>query len=137
MTGYLKRLISTLGVYQLADVVSKFMAILLLPVYTRYVTPTGYGTVEVLANSVIFVTHEINPILPFVDRVLYVVGTRWAVGSPAEVLTTDRLSDLYQTDIDVLRVKDQIVILGVPDRAHAEIGSTHYHHVSADGEHRR
>ena len=90
-----------------------------------------------LANSVIFVTHEINPILPFVDRVLYLVGTRWAVGSPAEVLTTDRLSDLYQTDIDVLRVKDQIVILGVPDRAHAEIGSTHYHHVTEDGEHCR
>ena len=90
-----------------------------------------------LANSVIFVTHEINPILPVVDRVLYVVGTRWAVGTPAEVLTTDRLSDLYQTDIDVLRVRGQIVILGVPDRAHAEIGSTHYHHVTEDGEHCR
>ena len=90
-----------------------------------------------LANSVIFVTHEINPILPVVDRVLYVVGTRWAVGTPAEVLTTDRLSDLYQTDIDVLRVRGQIVILGVPDRAHAEVGSTHYHHVTEDGEHCR
>ena len=90
-----------------------------------------------LANSVIFVTHEINPILPVVDRVLYVVGTRWAVGTPEEVLTTDRLSDLYQTAIDVLRVRDQIVIVGVPDRAHAEVGSTHYHHVSVDRVHGR
>ena len=53
---YLKRLISSLAAYQLADVVSKFMAVLLLPVYTRRISPQGYGTVEVLANSVIFVS---------------------------------------------------------------------------------
>ncbi|MDF2435580.1 MAG: hypothetical protein JWP44_5213, partial [Mucilaginibacter sp.] len=56
MTGYLKRLISSLAAYQLADVVSKFMAVLLLPIYTRHVTAPGYGEVEVLANSVIFVS---------------------------------------------------------------------------------
>src|SRR5690348_12132975 len=37
--------------------------------------------------AVLFVTHEINPILPVVDRVLYLVGTRWTVGTPDEVLT--------------------------------------------------
>lgn len=67
-----------------------------------------------LNSSVIFVTHEINPLLPAVDRVLYVVGTRWAIGTPEEVLTGDRLSELYQTEIDVLRVRGQIVIVGVP-----------------------
>jgi zinc/manganese transport system ATP-binding protein len=67
-----------------------------------------------LNSSVIFVTHEINPLLPAVDRVLYVVGTRWAIGAPEEVLTGDRLSDLYQTEIDVLRVRGQIVIVGAP-----------------------
>ena len=35
VAGYLKRLVSSLGAYQLADVLSKLMAILLLPVYTR------------------------------------------------------------------------------------------------------
>ena len=33
-------------------------------------------------TAVVFVTHEINPILPYVDRVLYLVGGRWAVGTP-------------------------------------------------------
>ena len=56
MTGYLKRLVSSLAAYQLADVVSKFIAVLLLPVYTRYITPAGYGVVELLANGVIFVS---------------------------------------------------------------------------------
>lgn len=83
--------------------------------------------------SVLFVTHEINPILPVVDRILYVVGARWAVGTPAEILTSARLSDLYQTDVEVLQVGGRILIVGVPDSPHAEIGSTHYHHVPGQG----
>ncbi len=56
MTAYLKRLVSSLAAYQVADVVSKFIAVLLLPVYTRYISPAGYGVVELLANGVIFVS---------------------------------------------------------------------------------
>jgi O-antigen/teichoic acid export membrane protein len=56
VTAYLKRLASSLAAYQLADIVSKFIAVLLLPVYTRYITPAGYGVVELLANGVIFVS---------------------------------------------------------------------------------
>ena len=54
VTGYLKRLVSSLAAYQVADVVSKFIAVLLLPVYTRYITPSGYGVVELLSGGVIF-----------------------------------------------------------------------------------
>jgi O-antigen/teichoic acid export membrane protein len=54
LTSYLKRLVSALAAYQVADVLAKFMAVLLLPVYTRYITPAGYGVVELLGNSVIF-----------------------------------------------------------------------------------
>jgi O-antigen/teichoic acid export membrane protein len=56
VTAYLKRLVSSLAAYQLADVVSKFIAVILLPVYTRYINPAGYGVVELLANGVIFVS---------------------------------------------------------------------------------
>ncbi len=56
MTAYLKRLIRALAAYQVADVVSKFIAILLLPVYTRYINPAGYGVVELLGNGVIFIS---------------------------------------------------------------------------------
>src|SRR5436189_148542 len=56
MVAYLKRLGASLAAYQVADVVSKFMAVALLPVYTRYIDPAGYGVVELLANGVIFVS---------------------------------------------------------------------------------
>jgi O-antigen/teichoic acid export membrane protein len=56
VSTYLKRLISSLAAYQVADVAAKFIAVLLLPVYTRYIAPSGYGVVELLANGVIFVS---------------------------------------------------------------------------------
>jgi O-antigen/teichoic acid export membrane protein len=56
VTSYLKRLLRSLAAYQVADVVSKFIAVLLLPVYTRYIAPPGYGVVELLANGVIFIS---------------------------------------------------------------------------------
>jgi O-antigen/teichoic acid export membrane protein len=56
VTAYLKRLVSSLAAYQVADIVSKFIAVILLPVYTRYVTPQGYGVVELLANGVILIS---------------------------------------------------------------------------------
>jgi O-antigen/teichoic acid export membrane protein len=56
VTGYLKRLVNSLAAYQVADLASKFMAVLLLPVYTRYIPPAGYGVVELLGNGVILIS---------------------------------------------------------------------------------
>jgi zinc/manganese transport system ATP-binding protein len=78
-------------------------------------------------TAVLFVSHEVNPILPMVDRVLYLVGGRWAVGTPDEVMTGERLSHLYGTDVDVLRVRGRIVIVGAFDDAHGEPGGHHHH----------
>ena len=63
-------------------------------------------------TAVVFVTHEINPILPFVDRILYLAGGRWAAGPVDEVMTSERLSDLYGVPVDVLRVRGRIVVVG-------------------------
>jgi zinc/manganese transport system ATP-binding protein len=79
-------------------------------------------------TAVVFVTHEINPILPYVDRVLYLVGGRWAVGTPAEVLTSEGLSDLYGTDIDVIEVRGRIIVVGSDESTPTEPGGHHHHH---------
>lgn len=69
--------------------------------------------------AVVFVTHDINPILPFVDRVLYLVGGNWKLGKPREVLTSKVLSKLYSTDVDVLEVRGRlIVVTGEEGHAH-------------------
>jgi zinc/manganese transport system ATP-binding protein len=69
-------------------------------------------------TPVVFVTHDVNPILPVVDRVLYLAGGTWAIGTVDEVMTTETLSRLYDTEVDVLRVRDRIVVVGVPDEHH-------------------
>ena len=63
-------------------------------------------------TTVVYVTHEITPIADVVDQVLYVAAGRWAAGSPDTVLTTQSLSALYGTHIDVIRVHGHIVIVG-------------------------
>jgi zinc/manganese transport system ATP-binding protein len=73
-------------------------------------------------TPIIFVTHDVNPVLPMVDRVLYLAPGRWAIGTPDEVLTSESLSSLYDTDVDVLRVRGRIVVVGTPD-------DSHVHHV--------
>jgi zinc/manganese transport system ATP-binding protein len=79
-------------------------------------------------TAVVFVTHEINPILPYVDRVLYLVGGRWAVGAPDDVLTSAGLSELYGTDIDVLNVRGRIIVVGSDESTPTEPGGHHHHH---------
>jgi O-antigen/teichoic acid export membrane protein len=54
MAGYFKRLLSALAAYQLSTAVSGLIGIVLLPVYTHYLKPGAYGTVEVFATAVIF-----------------------------------------------------------------------------------
>ena len=66
-------------------------------------------------TPVVFVTHDVNPILPVADRVLYLAPGRWAIGTPDEVLQTETLSRLYSTPVDVLRVRGRVVVVGTPE----------------------
>jgi len=66
-------------------------------------------------TAVLFVTHEINPILPLVDRVLYLVDGQFRIGKPEEVMTSEVLSELYRTDVEVLHVRGRLVVIGTGD----------------------
>ncbi len=80
-------------------------------------------------TAVVFVTHEINPILPLVDRVLYLVNGAFRVGTPDEVMTSEVLSELYRTEVDVLRVRGRLVVVGTGDSLDAlgSAGAEHCH----------
>jgi zinc/manganese transport system ATP-binding protein len=75
--------------------------------------------------AVLFVTHDINPILDMVDRVLYVANGQWALGTPDEVLTTECLTQLYGTPVDVLKVRGRIVVVTGSDTS--EFAGHHLH----------
>jgi zinc/manganese transport system ATP-binding protein len=74
-------------------------------------------------TAVVFVTHEINPVLDLVDRVLYIAAGGHRIGPPAEVLTSETLSELYRTPVDVLNVRGRVVVVGTPDEPG---GCTHH-----------
>ena len=53
MTGYLRRLVTTGAAYTASSVISKLIAVALLPLYTQYLSPEDYGAAEVLIVAVI------------------------------------------------------------------------------------
>lgn len=77
--------------------------------------------------AVLLVTHDINPVLSKVDRILYLANGRFTLGTPDEVLTSKTLSDLYGAPVFVLRAGDRLVVVGAPD---AE--ESHHHHHDED-----
>lgn len=75
--------------------------------------------------AVLLVTHDINPVLGKVDRILYLAGGRFMLGAPRDVLRSDVLTDLYGAAVFVLRAGNRLVVVGAPD---AE--ASHHHHES-------
>ncbi|WP_433221665.1 metal ABC transporter ATP-binding protein [Dactylosporangium sp. CS-047395] len=68
-------------------------------------------------TAVVFVTHEINPVLPYVDRVLYLAGGQFRIGPVTEVLNSTTLSELYDMPVDVIHTGGRIVVAGLPHTA--------------------
>jgi zinc/manganese transport system ATP-binding protein len=64
-----------------------------------------------LGITVLFVSHDVNPLLSAMDRVLYLAGGHAALGGVDEVVTSESLSRLYQVPIRVCQVGDLIFIV--------------------------
>jgi zinc/manganese transport system ATP-binding protein len=66
--------------------------------------------------AVLLVAHDVNPVLRAIDRVVYMGHGQVAVGTPTEVITTETLSRLYATPIEVLHASDgRIIVVGQPE----------------------
>ena len=74
-------------------------------------------------TGVVFVTHDINPVLDMVDTVLYLANGRFTSGPPEEVLRSDVLSDLYGTSVEVFRTGDRVFVAGIPEFPHHADGT--------------
>ena len=69
--------------------------------------------------AVLLVAHDVNPLLPYLDRVIYLAGGRALSGPVQEVITAPALSALYGAPIEVLRAHDgRLVVVGVPEAPH-------------------
>ncbi|HUZ08995.1 MAG TPA: ABC transporter ATP-binding protein [Acidimicrobiales bacterium] len=68
------------------------------------------------AVTVLLVAHDVNPILPYLDRVVYIARGGAVSGTPSEVITSEKLSSLYGTPIEVLQTSDgRLVVVGQPE----------------------
>lgn len=71
--------------------------------------------------AVMLVAHDVNPLLPYLDTVLYLAHGGAVMGPPAEIVTSETLTMLYGTPVDVLHDRaGRLVVVGQPD--------THEHH---------
>jgi zinc/manganese transport system ATP-binding protein len=66
--------------------------------------------------AVMLIAHDVNPLLPVVDKVIYIAGGRLTVGAPDEVITSEKLSALYDANVEVLRdSRGRMFVVGLED----------------------
>ena len=64
--------------------------------------------------TALLVAHDINPLLPYLDQVVYVANGKVATGAAKEVLTTERLTALYDTEVEVIHdSRGNLAIIGI------------------------
>jgi zinc/manganese transport system ATP-binding protein len=83
--------------------------------------------------TVLMVAHDVNPILPYLDQVIYLANGGAVCGSPDEVVTSQTLTALYDTPIEVLRTSTgQLVVVGQPEAPshHGDRHTGHAHHTA-------
>jgi zinc/manganese transport system ATP-binding protein len=80
------------------------------------------GIVSVLARlaraehvAVLLSAHDMNPLMPVMDRIVYVAAGRVAVGDADEVVQPEVLSRLYGRHVDVIRVHGRILVVAAPE----------------------
>jgi zinc/manganese transport system ATP-binding protein len=94
--------------------------------YQQDITELIGGWARERRGTVVFVTHDVNPVLGYADRVVFVVNGRWAAGPTDEVLTSEKMSGLYDAPVEVLRVRGRIVVVGEASGAGFDIDEPHH-----------
>ena len=62
--------------------------------------------------TVLLVTHDVNLLLPVIDKVLYMANTHCAIGKPEKVITNDNLTQLYGSPVEVIKARGRLFVIG-------------------------
>jgi zinc/manganese transport system ATP-binding protein len=66
--------------------------------------------------AALLVAHDVNPLLPYLDRVVYLASGHAVEGPVEDVVTTATLTALYESPVEVLRASDgRLVVVGQPE----------------------
>jgi zinc/manganese transport system ATP-binding protein len=68
--------------------------------------------------TVVMVAHDVNPLLPLVDVVVYLAAGRVEAGAPREIITSESLSRIYGAPIEVIRDRrGRVFVVGLDEEA--------------------
>jgi zinc/manganese transport system ATP-binding protein len=68
--------------------------------------------------AVLLVTHDVNPLLPATDRLLMIAGGQVSIGQPDDLITSERLSQMYDAPVEVLRdSQGRVLVFGLQQTA--------------------
>ena len=72
--------------------------------------------------TALLIAHNINPLIQVLDKVIYVANGKVATGKPKEVLTSESLTALYGTPVEVLHDSHgNIAVIGIEEnQTHCE-----------------
>ena len=74
------------------------------------------GVVRSRNVTAMLIAHNINPLMPYLDKVVYIANGKVATGTPEEVLTSECLSALFGVLVEVLKdTRGNIAIIGIED----------------------
>ncbi len=66
--------------------------------------------------TVLLIAHDVNPLLPHIDHVLYIAHGRLEMGRPAEIITSESLSRIYSSPVEVLRdSRGRVFVVGLDE----------------------
>jgi zinc/manganese transport system ATP-binding protein len=61
-------------------------------------------------HTILLVAHDVNPLLSYIDTVLYIANAHVKMGAPEEVIQDAVLTELYQTPVTVFHVNGRIFV---------------------------
>ena len=66
--------------------------------------------------TVLLIAHDVNPLLPHIDHVVYVAHGNVAMGTPEEIITSEALSQIYSTPVEVLKdSRGRVFVVGLEE----------------------
>lgn len=66
---------------------------------------------EETGTTILFIAHDVNPLLGVMDRVMYIAGGGAAIGTTDDIISSAALSKLYGAEINVVRAEGKIFIV--------------------------
>jgi zinc/manganese transport system ATP-binding protein len=73
--------------------------------------------------AILLSAHDMNPLLPVMDRVVYLADGRAASGTADQIIRAETLSELYRHPVEVLRVGGRVLVIAGAEPAIQVLGA--------------